>query len=205
LTAGLLAHWRLDEASGTTVSDSSGHGYHASFKPGPVWTSGKIGGGLKFDGMMGEAVYLNTRVAFIPANSRISISVWVKHDSFAEKIQRYVSLGYYVPGQPEGQPAVIRYDNGQLSSYMVGNSQVAIRVPAGLTVGTWHHIAFTWDGSIQRLYRDGVEVGSKAGGNLIAATATVLGSPEGIQGTLDDVRIYNRTLSAGEIASLYAP
>jgi hypothetical protein len=204
VTSGLVGHWKLDEASGTTVSDASGNHYHAKSKPGPVWTTGKIGGGLSFDGDKREAVFLNSASPFITGNSHLSISAWVKHDSFDKRIQRYVSLIYFVPGQPEDQAAVVRLDAGKLHSYLGGKGLAHLRTPADLELGAWYHIVFTWDGSSQRLYKDGVEVANKMGGTLGPATAVVLGGGEGIAGTLDDIRIYNRELSVTEVKALYA-
>ena len=51
--AGLIAHYKFDETSGTTVSDSSGNGHHGSmlYMSGTEWISGKVGGALSFDGI----------------------------------------------------------------------------------------------------------------------------------------------------------
>lgn len=47
---GLVAHWKFDEGSGTVAADSSGLSNHGTLQNGASWTSGKIVGGLRFDG-----------------------------------------------------------------------------------------------------------------------------------------------------------
>jgi hypothetical protein len=73
----------------------------------------------------------------------------------------------------------------------------------------WTHLAATYDGRILRVYVNGTQVGSitTSGGNLGTSTGalriggnTIWG--EFFNGTIDDVRIYNRALSAAEINNL---
>ena len=49
-SAELVAHWRLDEASGVTAFDSSGNGNDGTLNGNPQWEAGMIGGALHFDG-----------------------------------------------------------------------------------------------------------------------------------------------------------
>src|SRR5262245_49986684 len=119
LSDGLIGHWKLDETGGKTAADSSGHGHHLRFKAAQPWEKGKIDGGLRFRGD-DEAFYLNEKdkkATLIPPNGKLSVSLWVKHDGFTPDTQRYLSVMYYVPGEPEVEQAVIRYQRGQLNSY----------------------------------------------------------------------------------------
>ncbi len=52
-TAELVGHWRFDEGTGDTVNDSSGNGNHGTLIDSVEWTTGQIGGALKFDGTPG--------------------------------------------------------------------------------------------------------------------------------------------------------
>ena len=47
---GLVAHWKFDETSGTTASDSSGNNQHASLENGAFFTAGQIRNGVEMDG-----------------------------------------------------------------------------------------------------------------------------------------------------------
>src|SRR5204863_2258476 len=74
-------------------------------------------------------------------------------------------------------------------------------------VNVWSHVALTYDGTAMRLFQDGVEVGSQAQTGAIVTTAGSLrigGNtiwPEWFDGLIDEVRVYNRALSASEIAT----
>jgi hypothetical protein len=76
---------------------------------------------------------------------------------------------------------------------------------SALTANTWAHLAATYDGAIVRLYVNGVQVISRAQTGNIATSTNPLqigGNSiygEYFQGTIDEVRIYNRALSAAEV------
>ncbi len=55
-TAELVAHWRLDDGSGTTAVDSSGNGHDGTLLLDPQWVAGKHGGALEFAGISGQRV-----------------------------------------------------------------------------------------------------------------------------------------------------
>jgi len=94
----------------------------------------------------------------------------------------------------------------------VGGSKV-VQSSMNLTVGKWHHIVGTYDGATVRIYVDGVERDSLAVTGNIGSTTTPVrigagsGSPvsgeEPFDGTIDDVRIYDRGLSPDEILSMF--
>jgi hypothetical protein len=89
--------------------------------------------------------------------------------------------------------------------YGFTSSEAFTQGTAQIANNAWTHLAATYDGSTLRLYVNGVAVGSKAmTGSLIKSTGglriggnTVWG--EWFKGRLDDVRVYNRSLSASEI------
>lgn len=47
-SAELVAHWKLDEGSGTTAVDATGNGHDGTLIGNPQWTDGYFAGGLKF-------------------------------------------------------------------------------------------------------------------------------------------------------------
>ena len=50
VSAELVAHWKLDDGSGTVAIDSSGNGHDGTLMGDPQWVAGKSGGALEFNG-----------------------------------------------------------------------------------------------------------------------------------------------------------
>src|SRR3989344_6333653 len=81
ITSGLVAHYKFDEGSGTTASDSSGNNNIGTLINNPAWTTGKIGGGLSFDGV-DDYVNISNESAFdFERTNPFSISAWVNYPS----------------------------------------------------------------------------------------------------------------------------
>jgi hypothetical protein len=92
-----------------------------------------------------------------------------------------------------------------------GSTTTTLIAGAGdLVEGQWVHVAGVYDGATMRLYQDGVEVGSASKTGNVAQSAVIrvfLGAnPPGVDkpwdGTLRDVRIYERALSPAEVLVL---
>jgi hypothetical protein len=82
------------------------------------------------------------------------------------------------------------------------------RPATGLMDGNWHHIAATYDGTNAKIYIDGVQTGADfaTGGVNTTASSGLIGSNGGsfiFNGSIDQVRIFNKALSAGEVTTLY--
>jgi hypothetical protein len=92
-----------------------------------------------------------------------------------------------------------------------GVSQSGGQYSAGgciVTLNTWHHMVGTYDGSTVRFYLDGAACGgTRALSNEpLVTSATVTLNQDGgdsIARSLDDVRVYNRAISAAEVTALY--
>ena len=90
----------------------------------------------------------------------------------------------------------------------MGVSRAWVHGSTDLTDNQWHHVAATYDGSVMKVYVDGVLEGSKtASGAISTGIADVLiGSRDNrfyYTGSLDDIRIYDRTLSESAIQQIY--
>jgi len=96
----------------------------------------------------------------------------------------------------------LKTDDGQSTTTLIAGS-------GGVLEGEWTHAAATWDGSTMRLYRNLELVGSMAKGGTAVAVDPTVGAAIGNQpldagdkhwvGLIDEVRIYNRGLTAGEL------
>ena len=116
-----------------------------------------------------------------------------------------------VARDPGNAVAILRVRLGQpeLAFVIDGKKKfAAISAPDPLPVGTWAHVAGTYDGKHARLYIDGVEVAEKRlsakadiGGEILRLGAT---GTRRLAGDLDNVAVYGEALSADAIAELAA-
>lgn len=199
---GLVAAFSFDEGSGSAASDASGNGNHATLS-GATWTAaGRFGGALQFNGTSSMVTVPDS--ASLDLTTGMTLEAWV-----------------YPTVQPSGWRTVITKEtSGGVVYYLHAGSSSSNRPATGVLVAggerilyggsrlpanTWTHLAATYDGSVQRLYINGVQVASRNQTGPIAVSngAVRIGGNavwgEFFQGRIDEVRIYNRALSAAEI------
>ena len=194
------------KVSGTTLVDRSGRG-HTGTISGATWsTQGKFGGALSFDGVNDWVTIGDT--AALDLTTGMTLEAWVAPSTLsgwrtALLKERPGGLAYalYTSG-----------DDTRPSGYVAAPGDVAVIGSASLPVNTWTHVALTYDGANLRLFVNGVQVRTTALSSAITTSTGVLrigGNSvwsEFFQGRIDDVRIYNRALTAGEIqADMAAP
>ncbi len=200
---GLVAYYTFDDGSGTTVKDSSGKGNHGTFGPEgtPKWVTGKFGGGLQLDGN-DDYVNIDGVAKSMPADNNFTVSAWIKTTT-ADVTRLVVASNDSASGHDFELGLAA---NGNL----LVEANTAHNYPPKITDGQWHMIAYVRDGTTAYLYTDGILVGTETpSGNPAGQVRWSIGqewdppSPsDEYLGDLDDVRIYTRPLSAGEVAGL---
>jgi hypothetical protein len=211
LNDGLLGYWKLDEGSGDITADSSGYGNDGALHNSPVWNA-NIPSTMDYEdtyslgfNRTGETEYvMMSDTTQIDEAKELTLSTWVRLDSTPFwAFMRFISLG--------NEKAVLRYwdNNGtpNVHFYMsIGGTLRGILVNHAWAIDTWYHVAGTYDGSTMRLYLDGLELdtydisGTADAGNGVILSRT--SNSEALDGLLDDVRVYDRALSAAEIGDL---
>lgn len=193
--AGLVAAYNFDEGSGTAVTDRSGLGHGGTIRE-ATWATGKNGGALSFDGV-------NDWVTIADADDldltgAMTLEAWVNlthNTGWRAVVYKERDVYYLYASTSSNRPAVGSKIGGYRENFG----------PTQLGTGNWIHLAGTYDGAMQRLYVNGVQVASRAqtgaievgtGPLRIGGNATF---GEYFGGRVDDVRIYNRALSAAEI------
>jgi hypothetical protein len=211
LALGLIGYWRFNEGSGATTADSSTAGRMGTLA-GATWTTGRSSYGLTFDGV-DDAVNIP---GFDVADSATTISAWIRvnADTLQTSDRRILSKAagsadtdhYFMLGTTK-QSGLNRLKFALKTS----GSTKTLTAPANVPTGQWIHAVATYNGANMRLYMNGVEVGSMAATGSITAGNTVpvaIGrNPQGygaFNGVLDQVRVYNRALTGGEIAEMYS-
>jgi hypothetical protein len=202
--SGLVAYYTFDDGVGTTASDSSGNGNTATLTNGPVWTTGKVGGGLQFDGIDD---YVNLKNSFntIGLSTTKTISAWIKPDVSATGLAVCIARTY---GQSCGF-GITPVTNWK-GSYWTTTAG-SLNTSSAVVAGKWTHAVLVQSGSSVNLYIDGALAGTGSGATGVGAIASAvigarpdLASGTYFRGTIDDVRIYDRSLSASEVSELYA-
>jgi len=212
LQNGLVGYWSFDDGTGTIASDSSGNGNTATLVTGPSWvTAGEIGGALFFDGVDDYVSFTSQ------AQSIISISAWVYAQATpGNLLPRIIDMPGYVlylaePDAPGSNPMSL----GFLSRGSTQDGKWT--TPANsLAYDTWNHVAVVYDSSSTLnnpdLYINGVKqtiskITSPQGTQTANGGAGIIGNRiplnRGWDGLIDELRVYNRALSASEIVSLY--
>jgi hypothetical protein len=212
LQNGLVSYWSFDDGSGSIASDSSGNGNIATLVNGPSWvTAGEIAGALSFDGVDDYVTFASQ------AQNIISISAWVYAQATPGNVfPRIIDMPGYVlflaePSNPNSNPASL----GFLSRRSDRDGEWD--TPANsLAYNSWNHVTVVYDSSSTSnnadLYINGVKqtmskITSPQGTQTANEGAGIIGNQiplnRGWVGLIDELRIYDRALSAAEIVSLY--
>ncbi|HVZ88724.1 MAG TPA: LamG domain-containing protein [Polyangia bacterium] len=200
---GLVAYWKLDEGGGTTLRDWSTTGNTATLAGGSTWTAASTTIGfdnaaaVAFDGASGSAASVASVASLPKANAAQSISVWAKLSS-TTGTQTMVAM------TASGSAIKLGISGGAIA---VSKSSATLIQAAAPSTGAWHNIVFTSDGTNDKLYIDGtVTTGSAVAHDTATPTAAFLGgasaTTENFNGSLDDVRVYNVTLTAAQVGQL---
>jgi len=209
---GLIAYWNFDEMSGWEIQDQSGsdiNGYIASALSG---VSGQKEYALLFDGSGDYATMGNLAGLDFGPDDSFSVSAWVKLD---DSISDYrVILGKADNSSIDGY--MLRHEtDGRFSMNIEesdGQDQANTVTEQDYLDGQWHYLVGVIDrvSNTNTIYVDGFEQGQvdiSQIGDLTNNYHFNIGSLENggvsFKGLVDEVRIYNRTLSLTEISQLY--
>ncbi len=211
--AGEVSRWTLDD----TLQDSVGanDGNYAGGAA-PAFVSGHGGtaqGALSLNGIA-ERVELPEGAGLpIWANARHSVAAWVRGDRgsnqvlYSESKAGDSSVVFQVGFDPSGATgrAHVLLRNGGAAALID-----TILSTTNVLDGTWHHVAWVDDNGSARFYVDGVVEGTVAYARpvlaleriTIGATSGALGYSSFLKAAVDDVRVFNHALSAGEVGAM---
>jgi len=205
LNDGLVAYYPFNG----NANDESGNGYHGQVS-GAILSSDRLGNANRaynFDGKddfidIGNIYNFNTEIAFSGWFRLVQDGKW---NAFFTK-NTYCDLAFMYKGFDDTDYSkTMRTFNGTCEG--IRSYDYDIELP----LNTWFHIVFQSDGTQIQLFIDGQKVNSfnyssslKDGTNFyIGATDTVYGFNYIWNGSIDDIRIYNRALSETEIHQLF--
>jgi hypothetical protein len=200
---GPVAAYSFNQGTGTTVSDSSGRNNNGTLA-GAAWaTAGRYGAALTFNGS-------NARVD-VPDSASLDLTTGMTLEAWVRPTTTNASWRTVLLKERGGGLAYSLYSQTAASrpaGYVnLGGGDVELRATAALVANTWVHLAVTYDGTTMRIYRNGVLVATRAVTGAVIATTGALrigGNAvwgEYFAGSIDEVRIYDRALTATELTS----
>ncbi|MHC4314875.1 MAG: lamin tail domain-containing protein, partial [Planctomycetota bacterium] len=200
---GLFAHWKFDDGSGNTATDSAGSN-NGALIGNPTWTTGKIDGALSFDG---SVEYVVAAPVAPLAGDTFSAQAWIRIDASAGAFNPFLiqntnigSYGFYFYISNDTPDVYIFTSSGNANA----NSSET------LNADQWYHVATTNDGSNLKLYVDGQlkDTDSSAGLTGVSQNAYIGCEPISsiyYMGLIDDVRIHDRAMSENEFKDITDP
>ncbi len=206
LAEGLVGHWTFDGTDTlATITDRSGEGNHGYFNGGATSSAKTIG-------VLGQALIFDGADDFVDFNSpslasaSFSIAGWVYRDVAAEFNHSWLSIG-----SAAGNDTALHLRTTQSDEMVFDFYNNGLTSDTGIFLeGQWNHVVYTYDvvAGSRTMYRNGVSVANETSGvaPYTGDTSGHIGkwiSSEEWQGKIDDVRIYDRALTATEAKQLY--
>ncbi len=206
---GLVGYWSMDsgDINGSTIYDKSGNRNNGTIFS-TTSTPGKIKQAQDFNGSPSSQITV-AQSPSINTFAAVTISVWMKTRTPA-------ASQIFVRKASGGVTDLIQLDNygSNFRWLAAANSSGVKTVTSASTVkaNTWYHVVGVYDGTNVILYINGKQDGTPVGltGTISTATDSSLyfssllgGGNSWYTGLLDDIRIYNRALSAAEVATIY--
>lgn len=212
---GLVGEWNFNEGSGNIVNDSSGNNNQGLIH-GAIWTTGKLDGGMQFDGI-DDYIEISDSDSLDTISSALTLIAWIKPnlDSTRGSIIARFLYDYDIPINERvfeldlGEDYLINFS---ISADGTNEKEKNVWLNSYYTVkdNEWIHLAATSDGTNMKIYLNGEE-----DPKVINAPAGIHISSQGLQigaweyspgkrdnyfkGIIDEVKIYNEALSSGEI------
>lgn len=215
--------WKLDENTGTTANDSSGNNYVGTFSgsPSPLWSSGKLGAGVTFDGTTAHRIDVGDLAGLeINDTEDFTITGWIKTRSISGADTIAVKKQATVTSTGTGYYALLA--SGKLDLIVAdGTDFYELEGSTTLSTNTWYHVALVWDQDSTantKVYVNGKDdggtvcpgapagctstianIGDTTGTGLFSIGATDGGSRI-FDGTLDNIRFYKYAMNPAQIA-----
>jgi Concanavalin A-like lectin/glucanases superfamily/Purple acid Phosphatase, N-terminal domain len=196
------AAYGLNEAFGSTTADATGHGYQGTLINGPLWTSGRNGSALLFDGVDDKVSLPSTLdISKLP----FTLEAWIRPSSSSRSDWRAIfskrssySLWH------------MRFDVGLAITsgrVYVTTAQSFVTFAYAPPLDAWTHVAIVAESWGTRLYVNGILTqtlpaitpGSRS--DALATIGNTGDNDDPFAGVIDDLRLHERALSATEIQS----
>ncbi|MFH1229843.1 MAG: LamG-like jellyroll fold domain-containing protein, partial [Candidatus Aenigmatarchaeota archaeon] len=216
-TSNLVGYWKFDEGVGTNAFDASGWNNSGTLTNAtgsctgtgcPSWTSGRFGQGLQFDGV-GDYIDIGNPTSLNITNA-ITVEAWIYPINFSSS-DGFIGIVDKTRGSTGNGGYILQINSDQKGDFMVGiNATAFLEVATDvLSLNQWHHLVGTYyPGGNVSIYHNGVQYNGSSDQNNFSSNSNniyigLAGSGEYFNGTIDEVQVWNRSLSADEVRELY--
>ena len=206
----LVAAYNFDEADGTAVLDASGNANNGTIQN-ATRAAGRVGGAVSFSGSVGSPQWVTVGdAASLHLTTGMTLEAWVNPSALGGwrtvvQKERMGGLAYSLyadDGAPDDPSGTV----GPSGYARMNFIDQPIRTGTALPLGTWSHLAVTYDGTKLCIYVNGALVSSREQTGIILVSDGALriggnsqAANEFFNGLIDDVRIYNYALGATQI------
>jgi glucose/arabinose dehydrogenase/chitodextrinase len=204
---GLVAAYSFNEGTGTTVADTSGSGNAGTIGTATWTTAGRYGSALAFNGTTARVDVSDA--ASLHLATGMTLEAWVNPTVVSSAWRDVIYKGnesYYLSA------TTTRSSRPAGGGTFGGGNPIETFGTSPLGVNTWTHLATTYDGSVLRLYVNGVQVSSRnRSGNIATSTNPLSIGGDAIYGQyftgrIDEARVYNVARTQAQIqADMNAP
>jgi glucose/arabinose dehydrogenase/PKD repeat protein/fibronectin type 3 domain-containing protein len=203
--SGLVGAWGFNEGSGATTADASGNSNTASLVNGPSWVAGKHSNAVSLDGVNDYLPVPNSPSLDVSGNA-LTLSAWLNPASISGDsvvLGKFWGLTMSSPFYQYG----FELDEGTMPDFYVGTAAgpTVGSMGSALLLGQWTHVAVVFNGTQAQFYVNGALVATRPVGASITARGNQLrigadaNTQQFYKGTIDDLRIYKRALTASEV------
>ncbi len=215
---GLIAHWPINEGTGTEIKDISGNNHNGVLlnSENSKWVDGRTGKALLFDNSKApvkkQSCISVSGMGQDDFSKGLTIEMWIKRSPGAKREAMHTIIGNAVDVRGPGMSFMISWNrllfqsgDGKSKDTIFGNA-VSSTGNDPITLDQWYHVAGTYDGSAYNIFVNGVKVaeGQKdakltKGSDILSIGAYGYGYSDGFDGIISDVKIYNKAKSQLEI------
>jgi hypothetical protein len=208
LAQGLVGAWPFEDGGGTVLRDVSGHGNDGTLVNAPTFVGSRFGGALDFDGLTN---YVRS-TPDLSSLADMTVSAWVQVPSGTPG-----TYGDIVSTQnTAASNGILAHVSGahaqwKFFAYYSGGT-ISLVSPKTWQDGTPHLFVGVLRGTTAELYLDGALAASGSSSGAVSFSSAVvhigarasLHSAAFFSDQISDVRLWNRALSASEVADLYS-
>jgi len=205
-SSGPQGSWKFDENSGATAADASGNSNTGTLSSGATWTTGQSGAATNLDGV-DDYVQEGAQSSLVLTNAG-TLSAWI----YPTGAGSHATFGGIIVNK-EGEYELARFTDGTIQWAFANTNPGWNWVNTGYVapLNQWTHVAVTYDGGVVKTYINGALFHTYAGTGAIGDVDNSQNdfrvggrqaASHNFRGRIDEVRVYNRALSASEVTTL---